>query len=108
MAIDASKLKRRLPSPPPMDEGAPGIERQPELPPPAEPSAAGLALAPPPVLDGRSLRATGRVHQLNVKVTAETKASILKLAEERGLLVAEVIEQAVEALSGKNSRKAAL
>ena len=107
MAIDASKLKRRLPSPPPMEEGAPGINRQPEPPPPAEPPAAARASGPTAVLEGRSVRATGRVHQLNVKVTAETKASILKLAEERGLLVAEVIEQAVEALGGTKGRKAA-
>jgi hypothetical protein len=57
------------------------------------------APAQPPVLDGRSLRATGRVHQMNVKVTAVTKNEILRLAQERGQLVAEVIEDAIAALA---------
>jgi hypothetical protein len=92
MAIDASKLKRRLPPPPAPEEGAPGIERQPYPPPAPE------AVATPPTLDGRSMRATGRVMQLNIKVTTETKAAILRIARDRGLLVAEVIEKAVAAL----------
>ncbi|MDN3563015.1 hypothetical protein ACFQY5_34460 [Paeniroseomonas aquatica] len=101
MAIDASKLKRRLPPPPAPEEGAPGIERQPD-PAAAAPEPERSRLVEPPqglpVLDGRSLRATGRVHQLNVKVTADVKNTILRIGRERGLLVAEVIEQAVEAL----------
>lgn len=98
MAIDASKLKRRLPPPPAPEEGAPGIERQPD-PPPAAPGPAAEQQA----LDGRSLRATGRIHQLNVKVTAETKNTILRIGKERGLLVSEVIEEAVLLLE-RNSR----
>ncbi|MGX9967090.1 hypothetical protein ACVFYP_27455 [Roseomonas sp. F4] len=86
---DVSKLKRRLPSPPPSDEGAAGIERPPDPP---------VLVAAPPVLDGRSLRATGRDHQLNVRVTAETKSAILRLAKERQQVIAEVIEDAVAAL----------
>jgi hypothetical protein len=102
---DVSKLKRRLPAPPPAEEGAPGIERQLDLASataelPATPSPA----AKRPVLDGRSLRATGRVHQLNVKVSAETKTTILRLAKVRDLLVAEVIEQAIEALERPGDR----
>ncbi len=93
---DVSKLKRRLPTPPPPDEGSAGIERHSDLP-VAEPAAAPAAVEPP-VLDGRSLRATGRTLQLNIKVSSATKATILRLAKERDLLVAEVIEQAVEAL----------
>ena len=101
---DVSKLKRRLPAPPPAEEGAPGIERQPD---PAL-ATAELPAPPPaaerPVLDGRSLRATGRVHQLNVKVSAETKTTILRLAKERDLLLAEVIEQAIDALERLGNR----
>lgn len=102
---DVSKLKRRLPAPPPAEEGTPGIERQPD----PTSATAELPAAPPPaakrpVLDGRSLRATGRVHQLNVKVSVETKTMILRLAKERDLLVAEVIEQAIEALGRSESR----
>lgn len=116
MAIDASKLKRRLPAPPPADEGAAGIEAPPVQPesavpasapapilavvaPPAQVPAPSPERAPPLVLDGRSLRATGRTMQMNVKVTAATKAEILRLAQERGQLVAEVIEDAIAALA---------
>lgn len=114
MAIDASKLKRRLPAPPPAEEGAAGIEAPVlALEPVASsaPAAAAPAMTTPPVqvpapvpaqlpvLDGRSLRATGRVHQMNVKVTATTKNEILRLAKERGQLVAEVIEDAIAALT---------
>ena len=108
MAIDASKLKRRLPAPPPAEEGAAGIEN-----PQPEPEAVPLLPAPliarepksspapdtTPVLDGRSLRATGRTMQLNIKVTATVKAEILRLAQERKQLVAEVIEDAITALA---------
>jgi hypothetical protein len=119
MAIDASKLKRRLPAPPPADEGAAGIEAPLVQPKPAVPAPAPAVTAPvlaavaPPVqtpapspepapllvLDGRSLRATGRTMQMNVKVTAATKGEILRLAQERGQLVAEVIEDAIAALT---------
>lgn len=103
MTIDTSKLKRRLPAPPPATEGSPGIERQPERTSVSEPSApilpdAAQVIASPLRLDGRALRATGRVHQLNVKVSAETKMTVLKIASDRSLLVAEVIEEAVALL----------
>lgn len=99
MAIDASKIRRRLPAPPPPEDGAPGIER------PPEPGAAAWAEAAEPeqepVLDGRSLRATGRVLQLNIKATAKTKADILRIARQQGWLVSEVVEHAVAALVEK-------
>ena len=108
MAIDASKLKRRLPAPPPAGEGAAGIENpQPEqeaaplsgAPVAAQEPMPSPAPATTPVLDGRSLRATGRTMQLNIKVTATVKAEILRLAQERKQLVAEVIEDAITALA---------
>ena len=99
---DISKLKRRLPTPPPPTEGALGIERQPD--PVPAPEAPAPAPAAPPILDGRSRRATGRTLQLNVKVSTPTKETILRIAKERGLLVAEVIEQAVEALEREGGR----
>ena len=98
MAIDASKVKRRLPPPPAPEEGAPGIERQPESAPDLVPTTAAPDPALP-ILDGRRMRATGRVMQLNIKVTADTKATILRLAKERQQLVAEVIEDAIAALA---------
>jgi hypothetical protein len=98
VAIDASKVKRRLPPPPAPEEGAPGIERQPEPAPDLAPTAAAPAPAPP-ILDGRRMRATGRIMQLNIKVTADTKVTILRLAKERQQLVAEVIEDAIATLA---------
>jgi hypothetical protein len=107
MAIDASRLKRRLPEPPPPTEGAAGIEQEspppvpasdPSAPLPAAVAAAPTAPAEAHRLDGRALRATGRVHQLNVKVSAQTKSTVLRLASERRLLVAEVIEEAIRLL----------
>lgn len=98
MAIDASRLRHRLPKPPPPDEGATGIEQARPAPPEPAPPAPALVAAAPRRLDGRSLRATGRTTQLNVKITEDTKAAVLRLAQERGLLVSEVIEQAVALL----------
>lgn len=102
MAIDASRLKRRLPEPPPPDEGATGIEQLTPAPPesatPAPPPMVASPPAAPRRLDGRSLRATGRTVQLNVKITDATKEAVLRLAQARGLLVSEVIEQAVALL----------
>ncbi len=100
MAIDASKVRRRLPTPPPPEEGAPGIERSPE--PVAAPQAEAAESEQDPVLDGRSLRATGRTLQLNIKATAKTKADILRIAKKQGWLVSEVVEHAVAALVEKH------
>jgi len=100
MAIDASKVRRRLPTPPPPEEGAPGIERPQE--PVALLQAEASKLEQDPVLDGRSLRATGRTLQLNIKATAKTKADILRLAKQQGWLVSEVVEHAVAALVEKS------
>jgi hypothetical protein len=102
MAIDASRLRKRLPEPPPPDEGATGIEQAPAVASESRPQTPAPVTATFPAaprrLDGRSLRATGRTVQLNVKITEATKETVLQLAQERGLLVSEVIEQAVALL----------
>ena len=49
-------------------------------------------------LDGRSLRATGRTEQLNLRLTAETKDKIQAIATEKSMKLAEVIERAIAAL----------
>jgi hypothetical protein len=49
-------------------------------------------------LDGRALRATGRTEQLNLRLTAETKQKIQRIAKEKNLLLAQVIEDAIAAL----------
>lgn len=100
MAIDASKVRRRLPTPPPPEDGAPGIERPPE--PTVAPQAEATEPEQDAVLDGRSLRATGRTLQLNIKATAKTKADILRIAKQQGWLVSEVVEHAVAALVEKH------
>lgn len=99
MAIDASKVRRRLPTPPSSEEGAPGIERSPE--PVALTRAEIIKPEQGLALDGRSLRATGRTLQLNIKATVKTKVDILRIAREQGWLVSEVVEHAVAALVEK-------
>ena len=42
--------------------------------------------------DGRRLRATGRTHQLNLKVTAEFKQELHDLAQARGVNMNELLE----------------
>ncbi|MHB0679196.1 hypothetical protein ACX4MV_11465 [Roseomonas mucosa] len=63
-----------------------------------------ISAAEAPRLDGRSLRATGRTTQLNLKVAAETKARLMALAEARGQMMAEVFEDAIAALEREASR----
>ena len=46
--------------------------------------------------DGRTLRATGRTEQLNVKVTAEFKKRLQKLADEKKSSMVAIIEYAIE------------
>lgn len=48
------------------------------------------------LLDGRSLRKTGRTVQFNTKVTPEFNAKIKLIAQRDGFLLAEVLELAVE------------
>lgn len=45
--------------------------------------------------DGRSLRATGRTFQLNLKVTAEFKEELRGMAEARGINMNELLERIV-------------
>jgi len=47
--------------------------------------------------DGRTMRRTGRTVQLNTRITPETDDLIRDMAERDGLLIAEVIERALEA-----------
>jgi len=49
------------------------------------------------VVDGRSLRATGRTAQFNFKCTPEIKSLVHETAETEGLTVAEWMERAVQA-----------
>lgn len=93
MPIDTSKLRRRLPPPP--GDGNPVVEIQPASAPshaPPTPMQGGV----PTRLDGRSLRRTGRTEQVNVKMRPETREALLRLAQERGLGVSELVEGLIE------------
>lgn len=61
----------------------------------SEPRAEPQIDAPPSVVDGRSLRRTGRTEQFATRIKAETKAQIQQIAREEGITMAEAIERAV-------------
>lgn len=46
-------------------------------------------------LDGRTLRRTGRTQQLGLKVTPEFDANLRDIAAARGVLLIEVLEEAM-------------
>jgi hypothetical protein len=48
--------------------------------------------------DGRSLRRTGRIVQLNLKVSPETKLRLTAIAARQGLRMTEVLDLALRAL----------
>ena len=48
---------------------------------------------------------TGRNQQLNVKATPETIARFYRLADERGVVLGELLEQALEALEASTRSK---
>lgn len=48
---------------------------------------------------------TGRNQQLNVRAKAETVAKIYKLADDRGVLISQVLEMAIEALEREGGPK---
>jgi hypothetical protein len=62
-----------------------------------------LPAAPPTALsgvrypDGRSRRRTGRIEQINVKVSAQFNSDLRGLADRQGLLIVEVLERALDA-----------
>ena len=47
--------------------------------------------------DGRSRRRTGRIEQINVKVSAQFNYDLRGLADRQGLLIVEVLERALDA-----------
>ena len=46
--------------------------------------------------DGRSRRRTGRIEQINVKVSAQFNSNLRGLADREGLLIVEVLERALD------------
>jgi hypothetical protein len=59
-----------------------------------------------PIVRRRTRPKTGRVHQLNVKLTRETIEYVYDLADTRGWIVAEVVERALELLKATPEGKA--
>jgi hypothetical protein len=86
---DFKKLRRNLP-PPPTAAEAPANLRAPETAP----------------ADGRSVRATGRTHQLATRVRVEFYDELRLYAARHRLKLVEVLEQAFEALKEQESQKA--
>jgi len=88
--VDMSKLKRRsLPPPPKPDEASPNLgapEHAPVVP-------ASFTSR----IDGRSARRSNRTVQFATRVTAEFDNRIRAIATRDGLLLVEVMEQALEA-----------
>jgi hypothetical protein len=86
-----------------------GFHARPEAP-VKEPARAKTLKAKPtpvePVLRRRTRPKSGRVHQLNVKLTRETIEYVYDLADTRGWIVAEVIERALEILKATPEGKA--
>lgn len=86
-----------------------GFHARPEAP-VKEPVRSKPAKAKPtpvePVLRRRTRPKTGRVHQLNVKLTREAIEYVYDLADTRGWIVAEVIERALELLKASPEGKA--
>jgi hypothetical protein len=102
---DVARLKRaRLGTPPPPDEASPNLAA-PELAPAfpggrraaAPTSPAQLAEHMATRLDGRALRRTNRVVPLALRVTPEFDARLRATALREHLLLAEVLERALEA-----------
>jgi hypothetical protein len=108
--IDMTKLKGRrgqgsalAASQPPADrielaevpESAPA--EAPKVVPKARVAAPAHAEVVPKRIDGRSLRRSSRVVQFATRVTPEFDQEIRRIAEREGLMIVEVLEQALEA-----------
>lgn len=99
---DVSKLKqkpaRRLGPPPAVDEASENLSA-PEVAPvaPAPVAVATPQAAAPRRRDGRSMRRTGRTVTFATRVSQEFDDRIRDIAEEKGLMLVEVLEQALAA-----------
>jgi hypothetical protein len=118
---DFKNLKRHktLGAPPPPEEASPNLSAPETAPaPPSTPTVISVvpeakpkirpvskeSPAPAPAAgqgrgrrDGRSLRKTGRTLQLATRVSPEFDARLRDIAERQGMLIVEVLEQALDA-----------
>lgn len=94
---DLSKLmKKRLGAPPPLEDTA-DLLKAPEVAPlaPASPAAHRRGE------DGRSARRTGRTLQFATRVSEEFDARFRNVAKRDGLLLAQLLEKALEAYENR-------
>ncbi len=89
--------------PPKLEEAGDNLKAPEVAPAPApKPKLASVSTTtPPPEVDGRSLRKTGRTHQLATRVTPELHKQIKTIAVRDGLKVAELLELAIAAYEKK-------
>lgn len=107
---DITKLKKinkgrrdELGAPPTIDEASTNLnapEVAPVAPPPQiqKPQVQEVA---PPIIDGRTLRRSKRTDQFTTRVTPEWNARIRTIAMNEGLLLIEVLEEALDAYEEK-------
>ena len=79
------------------DAAAHGSSTHSSTAPKALPAAPVSALGGARYPDGRSRRRTGRIEQINVKVSAQFNSDLRGLADRHGLLIVEVLERALDA-----------
>lgn len=97
---DISKLKRRggLGAPPPLEDASPNL-KAPEVAPAPVPERKRVEVPapPPPRMDGRSARRSNRTLQFATRVSPEFDERIRAIAARDGLMLVEVLEQALDA-----------
>ena len=92
---DASKLKRKtgLGKPPPLEEASRNLD---------QPESVGDLIGSNPIerpyqrSDGRSRRRSHRTLQLNLKVSSHFDQTLREIADKEHILLAEVLERALE------------
>jgi hypothetical protein len=121
------RRNKTLGAPPPLEEASPNLSAPETAPAPAPPPPTSEALPKPkptvrklPVAepteelvpdpirgqgrthrDGRSLRRTGRTLQFATRVSPDFDARLRTIAENQGMLIVEVLEQALDAYEAK-------
>lgn len=105
--VDTTKIAKRtrkppLPEPPTEAEASDNIQAPENAPAPvlSQPQPQPL-----PRLDGRSLRATGRVESFSTRVRLEFKNRLIAAAHRDGITMAEVLEKALELYEREGKRK---
>ncbi|MEQ4664168.1 hypothetical protein ABN067_21610 [Providencia rettgeri] len=106
--VDVSKLKRgrsRLGTPPSSEETAPGLSAPEIAPLPQESQSIANAITtidnPYVRRDGRTARKTNRTLAFATRVTIEFDKEIREIAEREGMLLVEVLEEALNAYKEK-------